>query len=153
MKNCRNRDGTRNGLPGSASAAKKPAAKQPVTLTTSVPNGKNSPNRWATQLKGDEVVYFKRAARCGRVERVDAKAKPILATTDPKGVYVLSGLPQGTYQVTAVVDGTPRSRVKVRTSNAGWTKVDFDLRLNEQRADGVDHMQTDLSLQTPAPGR
>jgi hypothetical protein len=88
-----------------------------------------------------------------RVERVDAKAKTILASTDPQGVYVLNGLPAGTYQLTAVVDGTPRSRVKVRTSNAGWTRVDFDLRLNEQRADGVDHMQTDLSLQTPAPGR
>ena len=88
-----------------------------------------------------------------RVERVDAKAKPIIVSTDAKGVYVLSGLPIGTYQVTAYVDGTARSRVKVQTSAAGWTKVDFDLRLNEKRGDGVDHMQTDLSLQTPAPGR
>ena len=87
------------------------------------------------------------------VERVDAKAKPVLATTNDKGVYVLSGLPVGTYQITAYVDSTARSRVKVKTSSAGWTKVDFDLRLNEQRGDGVDHMQTDLSLHTPAPGR
>ena len=88
-----------------------------------------------------------------RVERIDAKAKPIVTETDAKGVYVFRGLPVGTYQVIACVNGKDRSRARVQTSSAGWTKVDFDLRLNEKRGDGVDHMQTDLSLHTPAPGR
>src|SRR4051795_2406563 len=55
------------------------------------------------------------------VERVDAKAKPIVAKTDANGVYVFRGLPVGTYQVIAYVDGLARSRVKVQTSSAGWT--------------------------------
>src|SRR5438094_942356 len=47
-KNCRNRGGARNGPSESVKAAKNPIRKEPVTFTTNVPMGKNSPTRPAT---------------------------------------------------------------------------------------------------------
>jgi hypothetical protein len=47
MKNCRNRGETRTGPSGPVNAAKNPTTNEPVTFTTSVPTGKNSPARSA----------------------------------------------------------------------------------------------------------
>jgi hypothetical protein len=83
-----------------------------------------------------------------RAQRLDAKAKPAITTTDARGHYVFTGLPAGTYSVTAYVDGAPTSRANVRTSSKGWAKVDFDLRVNDSGDEGVDRMQRDLRTNT-----
>src|ERR1043166_9207662 len=63
-----------------------------------------------------------------RAERLDAKAAPVLTSTDAKGQYVLKGLPAGAYSVIAIVKNVPKSRAAVRTRSDGWARVDFDLR-------------------------
>lgn len=87
-----------------------------------------------------------------RAERLDAKAKPFITQTDGRGQYVFRGLPAGTYSVTAYVDDIPRARAKVRTSDKGWAKIDFDLRKIEQGKGDVDQMQTDLRMHTTLSG-
>jgi hypothetical protein len=79
-----------------------------------------------------------------QAERVDVKAKVVLAKTDAHGHYFFVGLPPGAYSVTAYVDGVAMSRANVKTPPKGWAKVDFDLRLNAKGADGTDRMQRDL---------
>ena len=87
-----------------------------------------------------------------RAERLDAKAKPVITKTDDHGQYLFRGLPAGTYSLTAYVDDIPRARAKVRISNKGWAKVDFDLRAIEAGKGDVDQMQTDLRMQSTLPG-
>jgi hypothetical protein len=79
-----------------------------------------------------------------RAQRVDAKAKVVIARTRPDGRYYFIGLPPGAYSLTAYVDDVAMSRVSIRTRNDGWVKVDFDLRLNAKGADGTDRMQQDV---------
>ena len=79
-----------------------------------------------------------------RAQRLDAKAKMVLARTRPDGRYYFVGLPPGAYVLTAYVDGVAMSQANVRTSSDGWVKVDFDLRLNAKGADGTDRMQRDV---------
>jgi hypothetical protein len=86
-------------------------------------------------------------------EQALVKAQPAIVKTDSNGQYVFRGLPVGLYTVTAYVEGVPMSQAKIRISSAGWTKLDFDLRLNDRRGGGADRMQTDLSMSTPSPGR
>jgi len=87
-----------------------------------------------------------------RAERVDAKAAPAITRTDGAGRYVFTGLPVGTYKVTAYLGGSPMSRVKVRTSARGWVRVNFDLRLNDHGPE-VDRMQRDLELRSGTVGK
>lgn len=86
-------------------------------------------------------------------EEARPKSKPVIVKTDSSGQYVFRNLPVGNYTVTAYVEGVPMSQAKIRTSNAGWTNLNFDLRLNDRRGGGADRMQTDLSVSTPSPGR
>jgi hypothetical protein len=79
-----------------------------------------------------------------RAERVDAKAKAVVAITKPNGRFYFIGLAPGAYSITAYVDGVAMSRANVRTRSDGWVKVDFDLRLNAKGADGTDRMQRDV---------
>jgi hypothetical protein len=87
-----------------------------------------------------------------RANRVDAKTKVVIARTKPDGRYYFVGLPPGAYSLTAYVDGVAMSRANVATSSKGWTKVDFDLRLNAQGADGTDRMQRDVRMSTGTVG-
>jgi carboxypeptidase family protein len=79
-----------------------------------------------------------------RALRVDAKQSVAIATTDSHGVYLFKGLPVGAYSITAVVDSAAVSRANVKTSDHGWSKVDFDLRLNAKSDPGADRLQRDL---------
>ena len=79
-----------------------------------------------------------------RAQRLDAKAKMVVARTRPDGQYYFVGLPPGAYALTAYVDGVAMSQANVRTRSDGWVKVDFDLRLNARGADGTDRMQRDV---------
>jgi hypothetical protein len=88
-----------------------------------------------------------------RADRLDAKMKDAVTTTDRHGQYVFSGLPAGKYAVIAVVDGVPQSRATVQTSPRGWARVDFDLRLNEAGNAGADRMQRDLELRSGTVGK
>ena len=63
-----------------------------------------------------------------RADRTDAKGRSAVATTDAKGQYALNHLPVGTYKVIASIFKTPRSATSVKTSAAGWVKVDFPLK-------------------------
>ena len=62
--------------------------------------------------------------------RVDNKGQEVTVVTDEKGRYSLYGLPAGAYTVTAYYHQFPRSRALIKTTNASWAKVDFDLRLD-----------------------
>jgi carboxypeptidase family protein len=79
-----------------------------------------------------------------RVRRVDAKAAVAIATTDGRGIYVFKGLPVGKYLITAYVDGFAKSTASITTPGKGWTKVDFDLRLEARTNESVARMQHDL---------
>jgi len=85
-------------------------------------------------LKGGEI----------RAQRVDAKAKEVVAITKPDGRYYFIGLPPGAYALTAYIDGVAMSRANVRARSDGWVRVNFDLRLNAKGADGTDRMQQDV---------
>ena len=89
-----------------------------------------------------------------RVESVGSKLKPVTTKTDAQGRYWVKGLPIGDYVVTAYLDGSPVYRAKIRTSDKGYAKVDFDARLTKQGAEGADRMQRDLQLSngSPLPG-
>ena len=63
-----------------------------------------------------------------RADRTDAKGPAAVAVSDAKGQYSLSHLAVGTYKVTASVRKTPRSSANVKTSSAGWVKLDFPLK-------------------------
>jgi hypothetical protein len=74
-----------------------------------------------------------------RVERTDAKGPAAVVMTDAKGQYSLNHLATGNYKVVASVSKTPRSAASVKTSSAGWVKVDFALKdsfAGPQRRDG-----------------
>jgi Carboxypeptidase regulatory-like domain len=79
-----------------------------------------------------------------RAQRLDPRAKMVVARTRPDGRYYFIGLPPGTYSLTAYVDGVAMSRANVQTRSDGWVKVDFDLRLNAKGADGTDRLQRDV---------
>ena len=63
-----------------------------------------------------------------RAERTDSKGPGEVATTDAKGLYVLNHLPLGTYKVIASVNKTPGSAATIKTSAAGWVRVDFAMK-------------------------
>jgi hypothetical protein len=86
-----------------------------------------------------------------RVEAVGAKLKPVITRTDSQGRYFVKGLPTGDYIVTAYMDGSPAYRARIRTSDKGYVKVDFDARLTKQGSDGTDRMQRDLRLNNDSP--
>ena len=77
-----------------------------------------------------------------RAVRVDGKAPPAVAMTALDGVYILRGLPPGTYSITALVDGLPLSRAQIQTPSKGWVKLDFDLRL--EAGDGANRWNNDV---------
>jgi carboxypeptidase family protein len=86
-----------------------------------------------------------------RVESVGSKLKPVITKTDPQGRYWVKGLPIGDYVVTAYIDGSPVYRAKIRTSDKGYAKVDFDARLTKPGAGGADRMQRDLRFNSDSP--
>jgi len=63
-----------------------------------------------------------------RAERLDMKTAPVTTKTDMKGQYTFKGLPVGVYAVTVMVKTVPKSSAKIKTTNKGWVRVDFDLR-------------------------
>src|ERR1043166_8124247 len=86
-----------------------------------------------------------------RVQAVGTKLKPVITRTDSQGRYWIKGLPIGDYVVTAYLDGSAAFRAKIRTSDKGYAKVDFDLRLTSQGAEGADRMQRDLRFNSDSP--
>ena len=62
-----------------------------------------------------------------RAQRIDAKGEVVVATTNAKGEYAFKGLAQGAYKVTAVVNKVAKSEASIRTTQKGWSRVDFDL--------------------------
>ena len=86
-----------------------------------------------------------------RVESIGGKMKPVITRTDSHGRYFIKGLPTGDYVVTAYIDGAPAYRARIRTSDKGYAKVDFDGRLTKQGADGTDRMQRDLRNNSDSP--
>ena len=65
-----------------------------------------------------------------------------MTKTDAKGQYALNHLALGTYKVVALVDKTPKSAASIKTSAAGWVKVDFDLKdTYAQRSKGQNAIQ------------
>ena len=78
-----------------------------------------------------------------RAERTDGKAPPAMIRTDAKGQYALNHLALGTYKVIASVAKTPRSAASIRTSEAGWVKVDFALKDSFARPQRRDQSATD----------
>ena len=83
----------------------------------------NSIRGVVTDVKGRAV-----AGAQIRAERTDGKAPAAVVTTDAKGQYVLNYLAVGTYKVVAIVNKSPKSAASVKTSSAGWVKVDFALK-------------------------
>src|SRR5690349_18686817 len=86
-----------------------------------------------------------------RVESIGKKVKPVITRTDSHGRYIVKGLPPGDYVITAYIDGSPAYRAKIRTSDKGYAKVDFDGRLYKQGAEGADRMQRDLQMSNGSP--
>jgi hypothetical protein len=86
-----------------------------------------------------------------RVESIGSKVKPVITRTDSQGRYFVKGLPIGDYMVTAYIDGSPAYRARIRTSDKGYAKVDFDGRLTKQGSDGTDRMQRDLRFNSDSP--
>ena len=78
-----------------------------------------------------------------RADRTDSKGPAAVATTDAKGQYVLNHLAVGTYKVVASFHKTPQSAASVKTSTAGWVKVDFALKSSFAAAQGHDSAATD----------
>lgn len=62
-----------------------------------------------------------------RAQRTDGKSSVIVAKTDAKGQYSLSGLELAIYRVTTVVNKVPKSVASIHTRNAAWVRVDFNL--------------------------
>ncbi|HJT82352.1 MAG TPA: carboxypeptidase regulatory-like domain-containing protein [Chthoniobacterales bacterium] len=62
-----------------------------------------------------------------RAEKVGVKGPAVVATTNAKGEYAFKGLGAGVYKVTAVVNKVPKSEASIRTTQKGWSVVDFDL--------------------------
>ena len=86
-----------------------------------------------------------------RIQAVGRKMKPVITRTDSQGRYFVKGLPIGDYVVTACIDGSPAYRARIRTSDKGYAKVDFDARLTDQGAEGADRMQRDLRFNSDSP--
>jgi hypothetical protein len=76
--------------------------------------------------------------------KTELKGRAFVTATDSKGQYLFTTMPIGDYSLTAYVDGVAMSRAGIRTSDRGWSLVNFDLRQNANGADGVDRMQRDL---------
>ena len=62
-----------------------------------------------------------------KVERVDAKARSITIKTDAKGNYAATGLPVGTFKVTAYVKDVAKEVGGINTKSGTSITVDFDL--------------------------
>ena len=62
-----------------------------------------------------------------KVEREDAKARPITVKTDGKGNYAANGLPVGTFKMTAYVNQVAKEIGGINTKNAAPITVDIDL--------------------------
>ena len=86
-----------------------------------------------------------------RIEAVGRKMKPVITRTDSQGRYFVKGLPIGDYVVTACINGSPAYRARIRTSDKGYAKVDFDARLTDEGAAGTDRMQRDLRFNSDSP--
>ncbi|HJT82442.1 MAG TPA: carboxypeptidase-like regulatory domain-containing protein, partial [Chthoniobacterales bacterium] len=96
-------------------------------------------------LIGEDGKPFKGAIiRAEPKGKTDLKGKAFVTATDSRGQYLFTTMPIGDYSLTAYVDGVAMSRAIIRTSNQGWSNVNFDLRLNANGADGVDRMQRDI---------
>ena len=78
-----------------------------------------------------------------RADRTDGKGPVAVASTDAKGQYTLNHLAVGTYKVVATVHKTPQSAASIKTSNAGWVKVDFALKSSFEGAQRHDSAATD----------
>ena len=76
--------------------------------------------------------------------KTDLKGKAFVTATDSRGQYLFTAMPVGVYSLTAYVDGVAMSRANIRTSNQGWSQVNFDLRHNADGSDGADQLQRDL---------
>jgi uncharacterized GH25 family protein len=98
----------------------------------------NSIRGVVTDVKGKPV-----AGAEIRAERTDGKGPAAVVTTDAKGQYVLNHLVVGTYKVVALVGKTPQSAASVKTSSAGWVKVDFALKSSGAEAQRHDSAATD----------
>ena len=62
-----------------------------------------------------------------RAQRVDRKGAVTVTTTNANGEYSIKGLAEGAYKVTAVINKVPKSEASIRTTQKGWSRVDFDL--------------------------
>ena len=98
-------------------------------------------------LIGEDGKPFKGAIiRAEPKGKTELKGKAFVTATDSRGQYLFTTMPIGIYSLTAFVDGVAMSRASIRTSNQGWSNVNFDLRLNANGGDGVDRMQRDIRL-------
>jgi hypothetical protein len=96
-------------------------------------------------LIGEDGKPFKGAIiRAEPQGKSGMKGKAFVTATDSRGEYLFTTMPVGEYSLTAYVDGVALSRTGIRTSDRGWSQVNFDLRQNARGADGVDRMQTDI---------
>ncbi len=95
-----------------------------LTLATGSAWAEGNSIRGTVKDKGGKPV----AGAVIRAERTDAKGPAFTAKTDDKGHYALSHLPLGTYKVVALLNKSPKSAATIKTSAAGWVKVDFDLK-------------------------
>ena len=63
-----------------------------------------------------------------RIERQDKKTRPLIATTDQRGRLTANELENGTYKLTAVVEGGIQSSQIVKTQANKPLRVAFDMR-------------------------
>ena len=117
-----------------------------VTAGSALAGEQKSTNGWVKgTLLGENGKPLKGAIiRAEPKGKTELKGKAFVTATDARGQYLLTAMPIGIYSLTAYVDGAAMSRANIRTSNQGWSQVNFDLRLNADGADGVDQMQRDL---------
>ena len=62
-----------------------------------------------------------------KVEREDAKARPITVKTDGKGNYAANGLPVGTFKITAYVNQVAKEIGGINTKSSSSVTVDLNL--------------------------
>ena len=108
--------------------------------------GDNKHGGWVKgTLIGEDGKPFKGAIiRAEPKGKAELKGKAFVTATDSKGQYLFTTMPIGDYSLTAYVDGVAMSRTGIRTSDRGWSQVNFDLRLVARGGDGVDRMQQDI---------
>ena len=96
-------------------------------------------------LIGEDGKPFKGAViRAEPKGKTELKGKAFVTATDSRGQYLFTAMPIGDYSLTVYVDDVAMSRASIRTSNRGWSNVNFDLRLNAMGGDGADRMQRDI---------